>query len=90
MQKKSIILAESISMKTDIDCIEINPRVMMGKPIIKGTRITVELILDKLSAGEKIDDILLAHPHISYQQVLAAISFAAEILKHEKIYPIAV
>jgi uncharacterized protein (DUF433 family) len=68
--------------------IEINPRVMMGKPVIKGTRITVELILDKLSAGEKMDDILIAHTHIKQKQVLAALAFASEILKHEKIYPI--
>jgi uncharacterized protein (DUF433 family) len=70
--------------------IEINPRIMMGKPVIKGTRITVELILDKLSAGEKIEDILRAHTHITQEQVLAALAFASEILKHEKIYPVAV
>jgi uncharacterized protein (DUF433 family) len=63
---------------------------MMGKPVIRGTRITVELILDKLSGGERIEDILLAHPHITNEQVLAAISFASEILKHEKIYAIAI
>jgi len=77
-------------MKEQNSLIEINPHIMMGKPVIKGTRITVELILDKLSAGEQIEDILTAHPHISHEQVLAALSFASEILKHEKIYPIAV
>ena len=77
-------------MEINTPLIEINPKVMMGKPIIKGTRITVELILDKLSAGEKIEDILTAHPHITVEQVLAAISFASEILKHEKIYAIAI
>jgi len=70
--------------------IEINPLIMMGKPVIRGTRITVELILDKLSAGETLGDILLAHPHININQIQAAISFASEILKHEKIYPIAI
>ena len=77
-------------MADNTPLIEINPLIMMGKPVIKGTRITVELILDKLSAGETIDDILLAHPHINIKQIHAAISFASEILKHEKIYPIAV
>lgn len=70
--------------------IEINPKIMMGKPIIKGTRITVELILEKLSAGETEDDILEAHPHVSREDIKAALAFAAESLKGEKIYPIAI
>ena len=57
--------------------IEINPKIMMGKPVIKGTRITVELILEKLSAGETEHDILLAHPHITQEDIKAALSFAA-------------
>lgn len=73
-----------------IQHIEVNPKIMMGKPIIKGTRITVELILEKLSAGEAEDDILKAHPHISKKDIKAALSFAAEPLKGEKIYPIAI
>ncbi|MEO5500172.1 MAG: DUF433 domain-containing protein [Ginsengibacter sp.] len=73
-----------------IQHIEVNPKIMMGKPIIKGTRITVELILEKLSAGETEDDILEAHPHISREDIKAALAFAAESLKGEKIYPIAI
>jgi len=57
--------------------IEINPRIMMGKPVIKGTRITVEQILNILSQGNSIDDVLLAHPHLTKEQVHAALSFAA-------------
>ncbi len=45
--------------------IEINPKIMMGKPVIKGTRITVESLLEKLSSGEKEEDILHSHPHIT-------------------------
>lgn len=62
----------------------------MGKPVIKGTRITVEMILEKLSAGESEEDILLAHPHISKEDIKAALAFAAQSLKGEKIYPIAI
>jgi len=70
--------------------IEVNPKIMMGKPIIKGTRITVELILEKLSAGETIEGIQEAHPHISKEQIQAALAFAAQSLKGENIYPVAI
>ncbi|MEO6870024.1 MAG: DUF433 domain-containing protein [Ginsengibacter sp.] len=73
-----------------IQHIEVNPKIMMGKPVIKGTRITVELILEKLSVGETEDDILEAHPHVSREDIKAALAFAAESLKGEKIYPIAI
>jgi uncharacterized protein (DUF433 family) len=66
-----------------------NPNVMMGKPVIAGTRITVELILEKLSAGETVENILEAHPHLTREQVYAALSFAAEALKASYVYPIA-
>lgn len=62
---------------------------MMGKPVIKGTRITVELLLEKLSAGETEQNILQAHPHITKDHIKAALSFAAQSLKGENIYPVA-
>ena len=68
--------------------IEVNPKIMMGKPVIKGTRITVELILEKLSAGETVENIMEAHPHISKEQIQAALAFAAQSLKGENIYPV--
>ena len=61
----------------------------MGKPVIKGTRISVELILEKLSAGETEDQILEAHPNITTENIKAALAFAAQSLKGENIYPIA-
>lgn len=70
--------------------IEINPRVMMGKPVIKGTRITVEQILDDLSGSNSIDDILSAHPHLVKEQIHAALSFAAQSIRGDEIYPIAI
>lgn len=69
--------------------IEVNPKVMMGKPVIKGTRITVESILEKLSAGESEEDIMKAHPHITNTTIKATLAFAAQSLKGENIYPIA-
>ena len=69
--------------------IEVNPKKMMGKPVIKGTRITVESLLEKLAAGESEDNILEAHPHITKESIKAALSFAAQSLKGEIIYPIA-
>lgn len=61
----------------------------MGKPVITGTRITVELILEKLGAGESVEEILVAHPHLKKEDIQAALSFASEALKGERIYPIA-
>ncbi|MBN2610044.1 MAG: DUF433 domain-containing protein [Bacteroidales bacterium] len=62
---------------------------MMGKPVIKGTRITVELILEKLSCGETIDQIIEAHPALTKEAVLEALSYANRILKSDIIYPVA-
>ena len=65
-----------------------DPSIMMGKPTIEGTRITVELILEKLAAGETIDQILDAHPRLTRDAIHEALSFAAEALKADVIYPI--
>jgi uncharacterized protein (DUF433 family) len=68
--------------------IESNPAVMMGKPVIRGTRVTVELILEKLAAGETIEQILQAHPRLNRNAVLAAIEFGAQALRADVIYPL--
>jgi uncharacterized protein (DUF433 family) len=70
--------------------IEVNSRVMMGKPVIKGTRITVEQVLETLSESNSIDDVLLAHPHLTKDQVHAALAFAAQSIRGDEIYPIAI
>lgn len=54
-----------------------NPAVMMGKPVVAGTRITVELILEKLAAGETMEQLLSAHPRLSEEAIRAALAFAA-------------
>lgn len=66
-----------------------NPKVMMGKPVIAGTRITVELILEKLAAGETIEQILEAHPHLTREAILAALAFARDALRADVVYPLA-
>jgi uncharacterized protein (DUF433 family) len=66
-----------------------DPAVMMGKPVIAGTRITVELILEKLAAGETVEQILDAHPRLTHEAIQAALTFAAEALQADVIYPIA-
>lgn len=68
--------------------IESNPAVMMGKPVIRGTRLTVEGILEKLGAGETVEQLLAAHPRLTREAILAAIEFGARALKADVIYPL--
>ena len=70
--------------------VECNPLVMMGKPVIAGTGITVELILERLSAGESVEQILEAHPRLTREGVLAALRFAARAMRADVVYPVAV
>jgi uncharacterized protein (DUF433 family) len=64
--------------------IEVNPKVMLGKPVIRGTRITVELILRKLGEGATLQDLLEAYPHLSTEDIQAAMTYAADTLAHEE------
>ena len=68
------------------ELIQSDPAVMVGKPVVAGTRIAVELILEKLSAGETVDEILDAHPRLTREGVLAALSFAARALRADFPY----
>jgi uncharacterized protein (DUF433 family) len=61
---------------------------MMGKPVVSGTRITVELILEKLAAGETAEQILQAHPRLTRDAISAALEFAARALRADVVYPI--
>ena len=65
--------------------IEIDPNVMMGKPVIRGTRITVELILRKLGEGAAEKDLLDAYPRLTREDIQAAMRYAADTLAHEEI-----
>ncbi len=64
-----------------------DPAVMMGKPVIAGTRVTVESILDRLAAGESIDQVVEANPRLTRDSVQAALAFAAEVLRADVVYP---
>lgn len=68
--------------------ITVDPAIMMGKPVITGTRITVESILDRFAAGETIDLMLEAHPRLTKEAIFAAFAFAADTLRSDIIYPI--
>jgi uncharacterized protein (DUF433 family) len=68
--------------------IEINPKVMMGKPVIQGTRVTVELVLRKLGEGATEEDLLDAYPRLTREDIRAAISYAADTVAHEEIIPL--
>ena len=70
---------------TVTDRIEVNPRVMLGKPVIRGTRIPVELILRKLGDGASEVDVLDAYPHLTREDIQAAMRYAADTLAHEEI-----
>jgi uncharacterized protein (DUF433 family) len=64
-----------------------DPNVMMGKPVVTGTRITVESLLERLGAGETIEDLLAAHPHLTREATNAALRFAADALRADVVYP---
>jgi len=69
---------------TITDRIEINPAIMQGKPVIRGTRITVELILRKDSEGADEAAVLEAYPHLTKADIQAAMAYAADTLAHEE------
>ena len=68
--------------------IQADPAVMMGKPVVAGTRVTVELLLEKLAAGETFEQILEAHPRLTREAIFAALDFAAQALRADVVYPV--
>jgi uncharacterized protein (DUF433 family) len=64
-----------------------DPQVMMGKPVIAGTRLTVELILEKLGAGETVEQLLASYPRLTPAAVQAALTFAAQAPRADVVYP---
>ena len=72
------------------DRIEINPAIMLGKPVIRGTRIPVELVLRKLSEGASESDLLSGYPRLTSEDIRAAIAFGADSVAHETILPVEV
>jgi len=68
--------------------ITVDPSVLVGKPIIKGTRIAVEFILELLANGWTLEDILRNYPQLKKEDVRAALKYVTEVLKEEKVYPL--
>jgi len=64
-----------------------DPTVMMGKPVVAGTRVTVESILERMAAGETIEQVLDANPRLTREAIHAALAFAAEVLRADVVYP---
>ncbi|HIG93890.1 TPA: DUF433 domain-containing protein [Candidatus Woesearchaeota archaeon] len=67
--------------------IVINPKILAGKPIIKGTRISVEFVLELLSSGMSTHNICKEYPHLTKEDILAALEYATQVLRHEEVYP---
>lgn len=67
------------------DRINIDPKIMGGKPVIKGTRIPVDMILEKLGAGKSVEEIRQDHPHITPEDIQAAQAFAAEYIRNDEL-----
>lgn len=79
------------ALKTEenlLNRIVINPKVMTGKPIIKGTRIPVEQVLKLLAQGLSFDEILKDYPHLKKDDIMAALLYAAKVMGKEEIYPL--
>ncbi|MBC7341613.1 MAG: DUF433 domain-containing protein [Clostridia bacterium] len=72
----------------ETDLIKSDPKFLMGKPIIAGTRIPVDLILEKLAQGETVEQIIQAHPRLTEEAIRAALAFAAEAIRADVVYPV--
>jgi len=70
------------------DRIVVDPEVLVGKPVIKGTRMAVEFIVDLLAQGWSETDILQNYPGVTKEDILACLSYASEVLHEERIYPV--
>jgi len=70
--------------------ISVDPKVMVGKPVIRGTRIPVETIVRMLAQGISEDDILREYPRLQPEDIRAALAYAARVLAHEDVFPLAI
>jgi uncharacterized protein (DUF433 family) len=71
------------------DRIDINPKILVGKPVVKGTRIAVELVVDLLANGWSQEQILDSYPNLRAEDIRACLAYASELLHAEKVYPLA-
>jgi uncharacterized protein (DUF433 family) len=61
-----------------------DPKIMLGKPVIKGTRITVEIVLRKMSEGATVNGLLKLYPHLQKEDVFAALNYASDVIANEE------
>lgn len=66
-----------------------DPKILFGKPVIAGTRISVELILEGIGTGASVDDLLREYPHLTRDQIHEAVRYAAQVIRTDAIYPLA-
>ncbi len=64
----------------------VDKEILLGKPVIKGTRISVEFVLELLSSGMSVEEIIKEYPHLSRKDILAALDYATRVLRHEEVY----
>jgi uncharacterized protein (DUF433 family) len=72
------------------DRIAVDPKVLVGKPVIKGTRIAVEFVVELLAEGWTHEQIVRNYPHLTSEDIQAALHYATEVLKLERVYPLPV
>jgi uncharacterized protein (DUF433 family) len=70
--------------------IEVDPQVLVGKPVVRGTRLAVEFVLELVASGVSESEILANYSRLTHDDILACVAYAAEALKGERIYPVAV
>ena len=70
------------------DRIIVDPKILTGKPVVRGTRISVELVVDLLATGWSHDQILTTYPHLTEEDIRACLNYAGELLREEKVYPL--
>jgi uncharacterized protein (DUF433 family) len=70
------------------DHITVDPRILVGKPLVKGTRISVELVIDLLAAGWSEQQVLASYPTLKADDIRACLAYASEILHSEKVFPL--
>lgn len=70
------------------DRIVVDPTILTGKPVVRGTRISVELVVELLAAGWSHEQILASYPHLSEEDIRACLAYAGELLREEKVYPL--
>jgi uncharacterized protein (DUF433 family) len=73
--------------RTLLKRIEINPKIMLGKPVIRGTRLPVEILVEKIAYGNTTEEILTQYPFVQEIDIRAALLYAAFSIKKEEVYP---